>query len=443
MKIAVQQAEPEVVRAARSFADNPETAQHPIFNLSRGLGTGKATCRACNKPIKENERTLVFFHAPHEPDHEHHYRRVRMVIHEDDCSQKPAQTGPTTDTGGPVTCRTCGDSVLKKDFVDHWKEHGIGSNGWTLNRAASFSFCAKHNTAHCGQCEEDRKLEELKLDKRVPTIKKKRKASEEWQHTDEDGFEMWETKEKHNKFAIVENDETYDLYVLQGSFNSPEEAQAAADGMTRTAQDSGGGSSSGGGDGGSSSGSSGSSSSAGTGNSGISTSGESTDSSDNESSEAEISEGPRPPSTQKVCPKCDIPLEQTELLGNISGYRCGTCGYTYRRRKKRQANSWMNNLSDVQSLTDNKEEEIAELEIGPRIPPSLLPNSEPSYQIKEVSDIFTSAKTARSTVCARCHKTYEINKKGHFTGFCETCKEQLGMVTHKWDSEDARRGHDG
>lgn len=50
-----------------------------------------------------------------------------------------------------------------------------------------------------------------------------------WRHTENDGFEMWETTEDPNKFAIIENDDEYDLYALQGSFDSPEEAKAATE----------------------------------------------------------------------------------------------------------------------------------------------------------------------------------------------------------------------
>lgn len=50
-----------------------------------------------------------------------------------------------------------------------------------------------------------------------------------WRHTDEDGFEMWETTEDPNQYAIIENNEQYDLYALQGSFDSPEEAKAATE----------------------------------------------------------------------------------------------------------------------------------------------------------------------------------------------------------------------
>lgn len=509
MKLAVQQADPSVVRSVRLIVDKPETAAHPIFNVSRSLGTGKATCRSCNKLIKENERTILFHYAPHEPDHEHSYRRVRMVIHEDDCSG----------SGRTIRCPlpACGDQISETQFSKHWQNHGIGS-GWQLNRAASFNICAKHNIAHCGQCEEDRELEKPKLDERVEKIYKtfevkacvpcwtaiadvagpalmglqegantgvtehdegsaihkivtdvtnpvgfavqrakqmikKVKSSEEWRHSEEDGFEMWETTEDPNQFAIIENNDKYDLYVLKGSFSSSEEAKSAAESIKKTAQDGGGGSSSsggGGGDGGSAS--SGSTSGGDAGGGGISNSGESADSSDNESSESDIQnsrdndEDPRPPSTSKKdCPQCKIPLQSIDLINGIQGFVCGSCGYTYRKKQKdKRLTSWIDNLSDINSLTSKEDGEIKELDIEPQLPPSLLPSPELQSEIKPASDLFIATKTAlRTTVCQRCKRTYKVNKKGHFTGFCETCKEQLGMVTHRWDSQDARRHHDG
>lgn len=452
MKIAVQLAESDIVRTVRSLADNPSDATHPVYNVSRSLGTGKATCRACNNLIEENERTLLFQFAPHEQDHEHHYRRVRMVIHEDDCSQSGEKM---------INCPlpSCQTSIPKEQWSKHWQNHNIGS-GWVMKKPASVQICAKHSLAHCGQCEEDRELEEPKLDERVPTIKKKEvKSSEnlEWRHTEEDGFEMWETKEDPNKFAIIENGDKYDLYYLKDSYSSTEEAKAAAESMQKIAQDGGGtggaGAGSGGGDGSSGGASSSGASSPGSGEgSGISTSGESADSSDNESSEASIvnqdsDEDPRPPSDEiKDCPKCKSSMQETQLLNNVRGFICGSCGYTYKKRKPKKSpttSSWVNNLIDINSLKSTTEQ-TNESDITPRIPPALLPQAEAIVEPKAAIDLFKLQKAAyRSVTCQRCGKTYRTNKKGHFTGFCETCKEKLGIVNHQWNSQDAQRGHSG
>lgn len=203
-----------------------------------------------------------------------------------------------------------------------------------------------------------------------------------WRHTEDDGFEMWETTEKHNEFAIVEAGEKYDLYVLQGSFDSPEEAKAAA-GTTKTAQDGGGGGASGGGssgggasgggDGGSSGGDGGGDGGAASGGGAESStdSGFSSGTEDSESDPVDGDEDPRPPSgSTHECPRCHQELNPIYLVGGGRVYTCKDCGYTYRKKRRLEA-SWFDRIP-VQTAEPQTTEEPEILPINPVLPPILF-----------------------------------------------------------------------
>lgn len=214
------------------------------------------------------------------------------------------------------------------------------------------------------------------------------RTSAKWRHTEDEGFDMWETTEDHNQFAIIEADNKYDLYELKGSFDSPEDAKAAADGNIKVAQDGGGGGasgggSSGGGDGGGSSGggdgggdAGGSSAGDGgdaSGDSGYSSGSDTASESESTDSGEEESDGdedPRSPTGKPSdCPRCGDKLNPIYITGGRV-YTCMNCGWTY-RKKKRLESSWFDRIPSAGAQSAEPTEPQV-LSIDPVVPPLLL-----------------------------------------------------------------------
>ena len=271
------------------------------------------------------------------------------------------------------------------------------------------------------------------------------KTASKWRHTEDDGFEMWETTEKHNEYAIVEAGDKYDLYTLVGSFDSPDQAKAAAEG-TKTAQDGGGGGDGGGGasggDGGGTSGGDGSGGDA-SGDSSFSGGGSNADGDSDGDDDGDFSDGdedPRPPTGgHDNCPRCGDHLNPIYLVGGRV-YTCMNCGFTSRKKRKRES-SWFDRIPQPESSSTTSEE-IPILPINPIISPVLMETpAEQTDNKTNAGKLFSMSFRAR--FCSLCGKQIGSSEAGSYTGICEADRERLGIVLHEYGSEDSRSGHYG
>lgn len=107
-RYAVKQVPPDVAKGVRDVVDGVKKLDHPFYKVEERKGTGKATCRQCDKPIKEGERSIYFHYAPED---DNTWIRQRGSIHAEDCG------------GGAnmyTKCPACKDQIPRSEWTDHW-----------------------------------------------------------------------------------------------------------------------------------------------------------------------------------------------------------------------------------------------------------------------------------------------------------------------------------
>lgn len=107
-RYAVKQVPPDVAKGVRDVKDGVKKLDHPFYKVEERKGTGKATCRQCDKPIKEGERSIYFHYAPED---DNTWIRQRGSIHAEDCG------------GGAnmyTKCPACLHQIPRSEWTKHW-----------------------------------------------------------------------------------------------------------------------------------------------------------------------------------------------------------------------------------------------------------------------------------------------------------------------------------